>query len=170
MVDRTGADVQTNHEYVQGPTARKAAQAEPAILPQLVTSIIKQSTNHRINQAPRKKQESKTLTTTTTHQTTAPLHPSVSTQFLPYIPTFLQLPLVSVTRLHYQKVPTSAIWIPTPSCLCVSFCKHCSQSAASSGSATAACTVSALTFSDRNDVDELNFQGRTVKISSTGKH
>ena len=61
-----------------------------------------------------KKQESKTLTTTTTHQTTAPLHPSVSTQFLPYIPTFLQLPLVSVTRLHYQKVPTSAIWIPTP--------------------------------------------------------
>ena len=114
MVDRTGADVQTNHEYVQGPTARRAAQAEPAIWPQLVTSIIKQSINLRINQAPRKKiQESKT-TTTTTHQTTAPLHPSVSTQFLPYIPTFLQLPLVSVTRLHYQKVPTSAIWIPTP--------------------------------------------------------
>ena len=56
------------------------------------------------------------------------------------------------------------------SCLCVSSCKHCSQSAASAVSATAACTVSALTFSDRNDVDELNFQGRTVKISSTGKH
>ena len=46
------------------------------------------------------------------------------------------------------------------SCLCVSFCKHCSQSAASV-SATAASTVSALTFSDGNDVGELNFQGHT---------
>ena len=40
VVDRTGAEVQKNHEQIQGPTARKAAQAEPAILPQLVTSII----------------------------------------------------------------------------------------------------------------------------------
>ena len=46
------------------------------------------------------------------------------------------------------------------SCLCVSFCKHCSQSAASV-SATAACAVSALSLSDRNDVGELNFQGHT---------
>ena len=50
--------------------------------------------------------------------------------------------------------------LDSDSCLCVSFCKHCSQSAASV-SATAASTVSALTFSDGNDVGELNFQGHT---------
>ena len=38
VVDPTGADIQTNHQYIQGPTARKAPQAEPTILPQLVTS------------------------------------------------------------------------------------------------------------------------------------
>ena len=32
VVDRTGAEVKKNHEQIQGPTARKAAQAEPAIL------------------------------------------------------------------------------------------------------------------------------------------
>ena len=73
--------------------------------------------------------------------------------------TFLQLPLVSVTRLHYsllvQQSPNICKLDSGSSCLCVSFCKHCSQSAASSGSATAACTVSALTFGDRNEVDEL---------------
>ena len=73
--------------------------------------------------------------------------------------TFLQLPLVSVTRLHYsllvQQSPNICKLDSGSSCLCVSFGKHCSQSAASSGSATAACTVSALTFSDRNEVDEL---------------
>ena len=47
------------------------------------------------------------------------------------------------------------------SCLCVSFCKHCSQSAVSSVSAAAASTVSALNFSDRNHVGDLNFQGQT---------
>ena len=45
------------------------------------------------------------------YDTTAPLHPSVST---PFHPTFLQLPLVRITKLQRQKVPTSAIWIPTP--------------------------------------------------------
>ena len=73
--------------------------------------------------------------------------------------TFLQLPLVSVTRLHYsllvQQSPNICKLDSGSSCLCVSFCKHCSQFAVSSGSATAACTVSALTFSDRNEVDEL---------------
>ena len=47
--------------------------------------------------------------------------------------------------------------LDSDSCLCVSFCKHCPQSAVSSGSATAA----SLTFSDGNDVGELNFQGHT---------
>ena len=32
---------------------------------------------------------------------------------VPYIPAFLQLPRVRDTKLHYQKVPKSAIWIPT---------------------------------------------------------
>ena len=65
------------------------------------------------------------------------------------------------------------------SCLCVSFCRHCSQSAASSGSARAACTGSALTFSDRNDTREMNFPGHTetdsrnlqyAKTSSTARN
>ena len=34
--------------YIQGSTARKAAQAEPAILPQLVTSIINHTTSNMI--------------------------------------------------------------------------------------------------------------------------
>ena len=46
VVDRTGAEVQKNHEQIQGPTACKAAQAEPAILPQLVTSIINHTYPH----------------------------------------------------------------------------------------------------------------------------
>ena len=77
----------------------------------------------------------------------------------------------SVSTLHsssfscsrYKTSPPERLNIcnlDSDSCLCVSFCKHCSQSAASV-SATAASTVSALTFSDGNDVGELNFQGHT---------
>ena len=79
VVDRTGAEVQKNHEQIQGPTARKAAQAEPAILPQLVTSII----NHTYPHDQAQKNEG-TVPYKSSYDTPAPLHPSVSTP-----PTFL---------------------------------------------------------------------------------
>ena len=75
------------------------------------------------------------------------------TAFIP-----LLLPLAQGSETHYPKICNLD---SDSSCLWIFFCKHCSQSAASSGSATAACTVSALTFSDRNDVGEWNFQGHT---------
>ena len=59
-----------------------------------------------------KEQRDHTNNNSTKYQTTTPLHLSVSTPFYFY-PAFLQLPL-SLTKLHRQKVPTFAIWIPTP--------------------------------------------------------
>ena len=59
-----------------------------------------------------KEQRGHTNNNSTKYQTTAPLHLSVSTP-LYFYPAFLQLPL-SLTKLHRQKVPTFAIWIPTP--------------------------------------------------------
>ena len=74
----------------------------------------------------------------------------------------------------YQTTAPLHLSVSTPfdsSCCCISFCKHCSQSAASSASATAACMVSALTVGSRNDVDEMNFQGHTESDSrNMSKH
>ena len=69
---------------------------------------------------------------------------------------------------EYQTTAPLHLSVSTPfdsSCLCVSFCKHCSQSAAFSASATAACTVSALTLGNRNDVGEMNLQDHTESDS-----
>ena len=81
------------------------------------------------------------------------------------VPTLHSCIPPATSCLHYKtslpESPNICKLDSVSSCLCVSVCKHCSQSAASSLSATAASTVSALNFSERNKVGELNFQGHT---------
>ena len=156
LVDCSSADVQTHHDLSYHVTCVRIYQ-------NLSESFI--NYNYTSNQNDTKRA---TPTTTTEYQTTEPLSPMRFRSSTPFPLRFHSkstLHSSSYLLLALQKFITRSTNICNldsgSSCLCVSSCKHCSQSAASAVSATAACTVSALAFSDRNDVDELNFQGHT---------
>ena len=157
VINCTGGEVQTTHEhthtyiYIYIQTAQEAAQAEPAILRQLVTLQTKLATFSR----EARKGSTVILCHGRSWKHRTQLHHCSHPRPTRSHPTFVHY------KTSLPESPNICKLDSNSSCLCVSFCKDCSQSAASSASATAASTVSALTLGNRNDVGDLNFRGHT---------